>query len=97
MIELRALIGGCISLTVSFHCRIVSEPLKDYTPTKIQTTQGVDGLSGTTRKVAQYLKGKSSVTRISEDIFGDLIMNELIEGKIRKVCARMFYETLESS
>ncbi|KAI8025292.1 Sister chromatid cohesion 1 protein 3 [Camellia lanceoleosa] len=42
---------------------------EDYTPTKIQTTQGVDGLSGTTRKVAQYLKGKSSVTPISKDIW----------------------------
>ncbi|THG22592.1 hypothetical protein TEA_013601 [Camellia sinensis var. sinensis] len=67
---------------------------EDYTPTKIQTTQGVDVLSGTTRKVAQYLKGKSSVTPISEDISGDLILNKLVEGKIRKVCARMFYETL---
>ncbi|KAI8024243.1 Sister chromatid cohesion 1 protein 3 [Camellia lanceoleosa] len=67
---------------------------EDYTPTKIQTTLGVDILSGTTRKVAQYLKGKSSVTPISEDISGDLILNKLVEGKIRKVCARMFYETL---
>ena len=49
------------------------------------------------RKVAQYLKGKSSVTPISEDLSGDLILNKLLEGKTRKVCARMFFETLVSS
>ncbi|PSS24484.1 Sister chromatid cohesion 1 protein [Actinidia chinensis var. chinensis] len=67
---------------------------KDYTPTKLQGSEGVETLTGTTRKVAQYLKGKSSVTPISEDLSGDLILNKLLEGKTRKVCARMFFETL---
>ncbi|XP_058225203.1 sister chromatid cohesion 1 protein 3 [Rhododendron vialii] len=66
----------------------------EYTPTEVQGTQGVGTLSQTTRKVAQYLKGKASVTPISEDLSGDLVLNKLLEGKSRKVCARMFSETL---
>ncbi|KAE9459839.1 hypothetical protein C3L33_08257, partial [Rhododendron williamsianum] len=66
----------------------------EYTPTEVQGTQGVDTLSQTTRKVAQYLKGKVSVTPISEDLSGDLVLNKLLEGQSRKVCARMFSETL---
>ncbi|GFY92160.1 Rad21/Rec8-like family protein [Actinidia rufa] len=61
---------------------------------ELQGSEGVETLTGTTRKVAQYLKGKSSVTPISEDLSGDLILNKLLEGKTRKVCARMFFETL---
>ncbi|KAL6961952.1 hypothetical protein U1Q18_036911 [Sarracenia purpurea var. burkii] len=49
------------------------------------------------RKVAQYLKGKSSTTPSSEELSGNLILNNLLEGKSRKVCARMFFETLVSS
>ncbi|KAL6967036.1 hypothetical protein U1Q18_032835 [Sarracenia purpurea var. burkii] len=71
--------------------------VEDYTPTKLQRTQGVETLSGTTRKVAQYLKGKSSTTPSSEELSGNLILNKLLEGKSRKVCARMFFETLVSS
>ncbi|KAH7864454.1 hypothetical protein Vadar_029735 [Vaccinium darrowii] len=66
----------------------------EYTPTEVQGTQGVGTLSGTTRKVAQYLKEKSSVTPSSQDLSGDLVLNELLEGKSRKVSARMFSETL---
>ncbi|KAI8026196.1 hypothetical protein LOK49_LG02G01320 [Camellia lanceoleosa] len=60
---------------------------EDCMPTKIQTTQGVDRLSGTTRKVAQYLKGKSSVTLISEDIWiclkveGEKVTRVVWEGR----------------
>lgn len=66
----------------------------EYTPTEVQGTQGVGTLSGTTRKVAQYLKEKSSVTPSSQDLSGDLVLNKLLEGKSRKVSARMFSETL---
>ncbi|XAR62347.1 hypothetical protein NMG60_11017074 [Bertholletia excelsa] len=44
--------------------------------------------------MAEYLKEKSVITPISEDLSGELILNKILEGKKRKVCARMFFETL---
>ncbi|KAF3449990.1 hypothetical protein FNV43_RR06069 [Rhamnella rubrinervis] len=60
------------------------------TPTGSQGTQGVDSLSVRTRAVAQYLKRQSDVTPSSDDLFGDLSLNKILEGKTRKLCARMF-------
>ncbi|CAN4110418.1 unnamed protein product [Withania somnifera] len=74
----------------------------DDTPIALRGTpssskQGVtpefDTLSARTRAVAQYLKGQSPVTPISEET-GDVSLNAILEGKKRRVCARMFYETL---
>ncbi|KAM1263685.1 hypothetical protein TB2_028200 [Malus domestica] len=59
-----------------------------------QGTQGVDSLSVRTRAVAQFLKRESSISSISEDVTGDLSLDKILEGKTRKLCARMFYETL---
>lgn len=56
-------------------------------------TPEFDTLSARTRAVAQYLKGQSPVTPISEET-GDVSLNAILEGKKRRVCARMFYETL---
>ncbi|ONI20290.1 hypothetical protein PRUPE_2G007300 [Prunus persica] len=73
------------------------------TPAGSQATQGVPGSQGThavdslsvrTRAVAQYLKRQSPITSTSEDLFGDLSLDKILEGKTRKLCARMFYETL---
>ncbi|XP_062082501.1 sister chromatid cohesion 1 protein 3 [Humulus lupulus] len=64
------------------------------TPTGSQGTQGIDTLSIRTRAVAQFLKKQSPTTPISEDLFGDLSLNKLLQGKTRKLCARMFFETL---
>ncbi|KAK1276863.1 Sister chromatid cohesion 1 protein 3 [Acorus gramineus] len=52
----------------------------------------VHNLSARTRAVAQYLKGKSPA--ISEDQPGKLSLNRMLEGKARKHCARMFFETM---
>ncbi|KAL3348538.1 hypothetical protein AABB24_021953 [Solanum stoloniferum] len=52
-----------------------------------------DTLSARTRAVAQYLKGQSPVTPISEET-GDISLNAILEGKKKRICARMFYETL---
>lgn len=41
------------------------------------------------RAVAQYLKSQSP-----EDLSSDLSLNKILEGKRRKLCARMFFETL---
>ncbi|PHT26958.1 hypothetical protein CQW23_33436 [Capsicum baccatum] len=46
-----------------------------------------------TRSVVQFLQGKLPVTPISEDT-GDLSLNTILEGKTKKICARMFYEAL---
>ncbi|GKV46849.1 hypothetical protein SLEP1_g53810 [Rubroshorea leprosula] len=62
-------------------------------PTEFQASHGVDSLSVRTRAVAQYLK-QSPITAISENSSGDLSLNKILEGKTRKLCARMFYETL---
>ncbi|XP_021912279.1 sister chromatid cohesion 1 protein 3 isoform X1 [Carica papaya] len=57
---------------------------ENNTPTDSQASQGVGSLSARTRAVAQHLKSQS----------GDLSLNKILEGKTRKVCARMFFETL---
>ncbi|KAM0971854.1 hypothetical protein TB2_019285 [Malus domestica] len=59
-----------------------------------QGTQGVDSLSVRTRAVAQFLKRECSISSTSEDVTGDLSLDKILEGKTRKLCARMFYETL---
>ncbi|GKV08532.1 hypothetical protein SLEP1_g20147 [Rubroshorea leprosula] len=63
-------------------------------PTEFQASHGVDSLSVRTRAAAQYLKKQSPITAISENSSGDLSLNKILEGKTRKLCARMFYETL---
>ncbi|KAL3832907.1 hypothetical protein ACJIZ3_007643 [Penstemon smallii] len=60
-------------------------------------TPGLEALSSRTRAVAQYLKKQSPASPIAEnlgDSTGDLHLNKILEGKPRKICARMFYETL---
>ncbi|KAL2246649.1 UNVERIFIED_CONTAM: Sister chromatid cohesion 1 protein 3, partial [Sesamum indicum] len=47
--------------------------------------------------VAQYLKKQSSITPTSgnsQESSEDLSLNKILEGKPKKICARMFYETL---
>ncbi|TMX02260.1 hypothetical protein EJD97_022237 [Solanum chilense] len=60
---------------------------------KQRGTPEFDTLSARTRAVAQYLKGQSPVTPISEET-GDISLNAILEGKKKRICARMFYETL---
>ncbi|KAL8542373.1 hypothetical protein ACS0TY_003296 [Phlomoides rotata] len=52
-------------------------------------------MSSRTRAVAQYLE-RQSVTPLPGNSEGpeDLSLKKILEGKTRKVCARMFYETL---
>ncbi|XP_022734391.1 sister chromatid cohesion 1 protein 3-like [Durio zibethinus] len=64
------------------------------TLTESIASQGVDSLSPRTRAVAKYLKSYSSLSPLSEDSHGDLSLNKILEGKTRKICARMFFETL---
>ncbi|KAM7481737.1 hypothetical protein LguiB_006320 [Lonicera macranthoides] len=54
----------------------------------------INTLSVRTRAVAQFLIAKSSCAPISDDQLGELSLNNILEGKRRKVSARMFYETL---
>ncbi|KAJ7949117.1 Sister chromatid cohesion 1 protein 3 [Quillaja saponaria] len=64
------------------------------TPTRSQGSEGVNSLSVRTRAVAQYLKRHSPISPIPEDLSGDLSLKKILEGKTRKLCARMFFETL---
>ncbi|KAL5760533.1 hypothetical protein ACOSP7_019040 [Xanthoceras sorbifolium] len=57
-------------------------------------SQGVDSLSVRSRAVAQYLKRQSPITPVLEDPPGRLSLNNILAGKTRKLCARMFFETL---
>ncbi|KAL3624594.1 hypothetical protein CASFOL_031262 [Castilleja foliolosa] len=60
-------------------------------------TPELQALSSRTRAVAQYLKRQSSVTPIldnSNEPPEVLSLNKILEGKPRKICARMFFETL---
>ncbi|KAM0933818.1 putative rad21/Rec8-like protein [Dioscorea sansibarensis] len=53
----------------------------------------VENMSSRTRAVAQYLKTHSPTTQASKDPSGTLSLNKILEGKTRKICARMFFET----
>ncbi|PIN02228.1 Sister chromatid cohesion complex Cohesin, subunit RAD21/SCC1 [Handroanthus impetiginosus] len=67
------------------------------TSTKNQGTPELQALSSRTRAVAEYLKRQSSATPIpgnSEESSGDLNLDNILEGKTRKICARMLFETL---
>ncbi|KAG9450649.1 hypothetical protein H6P81_010614 [Aristolochia fimbriata] len=55
---------------------------------------GVDNLSVRTRAVAQYLLKKSPSTKSSKLQHGEVSLNKILEGRTRKQCARMFFETL---
>ncbi|XP_015571019.1 sister chromatid cohesion 1 protein 3 [Ricinus communis] len=66
----------------------------DNSPAGSPGSQGIDSLSVRTRAVAQYLKRNSPITPVSEDLSGDLSLNRILQGKTRKLCARMFFETL---
>ncbi|KAF8398469.1 hypothetical protein HHK36_017397 [Tetracentron sinense] len=66
----------------------------DNTPAGSQGNEEVETLSVRTRAVAQYLKRKSPATQISEEQSGNLSLNKILEGKTRKLCAQMFFETL---
>ncbi|XP_073309890.1 sister chromatid cohesion 1 protein 3-like [Primulina huaijiensis] len=67
-------------------------------PSINQGTPELRVMSARTRAVAQYLKRQSSTTPLSgksgDSSSGDLSMNKILEGKPRKICARMFSETL---
>ncbi|KAI4323371.1 hypothetical protein L6164_022984 [Bauhinia variegata] len=66
----------------------------DNTPASSHAgSDGVNSLSVRTRAVAQFLKSHSPLSPIMDDE-GDLSLNKILEGKTRKVSARMFYETL---
>ncbi|KAJ4831956.1 hypothetical protein Tsubulata_018820 [Turnera subulata] len=64
----------------------------DQTPAGSPGSQGIDSLSVRTRAVAQYLKRHSPTTQNQEE--SSLSLDNLLQGKTRKLCARMFYETL---
>nr|XP_009597243.1 sister chromatid cohesion 1 protein 3-like isoform X2 [Nicotiana tomentosiformis] len=68
-------------------------PEVGYLSRKQGGTPEFDTLPARTRAVAQFLQWKSPVTPISEET-GDLSLNTIVEGKNRKICARMFFETL---
>ncbi|CAA0842523.1 Sister chromatid cohesion 1 protein 3 [Striga hermonthica] len=62
-----------------------------------QGTPELQALSSRTRAVAQYLQRQSSVSPIpanTDEQPEELSLNKILEGKPRKVCARMFFETL---
>lgn len=48
------------------------------------------------RAVAQYLQNRSPTNPNSEDPYTDLSLKKILEGKTKKIAARMFFETLVS-
>ncbi|CAL0326279.1 unnamed protein product [Lupinus luteus] len=64
------------------------------TPSSSQVTSEGLNLSTRTRAVAQYLKKCSPITPIMEESAEDLNLNKILEGKTRKLSARMFFEIL---
>ncbi|XP_071936301.1 sister chromatid cohesion 1 protein 3 isoform X2 [Coffea arabica] len=69
-------------------------PESDHLTRKQMGTPEFDILSARTRAVAQYLRRQSSVATNSEELSGILSLNSILEGKTRKISARMFFETL---
>jgi hypothetical protein len=49
------------------------------------------------RGVAKYLKEHSPTIPLSEESSGDISLTSILQGKTRKLCARMFFETMVSS
>ncbi|WZZ17940.1 hypothetical protein YC2023_111029 [Brassica napus] len=64
------------------------------TPVRSPASQDSDALTGRTRALAQYLKERSSSGPSSSSSSGDLSLGNILEGKTRKLAARMFFETL---
>ncbi|KAL0866945.1 hypothetical protein Bca101_046063 [Brassica carinata] len=64
------------------------------TPVRSQASQDSDALTGRTRALAQYLKERPSSTPSSSYNSGDLSLGKILDGKTRKLAARMFFETL---
>ncbi|XP_045815108.1 sister chromatid cohesion 1 protein 3-like [Trifolium pratense] len=58
------------------------------------TNKSISTLSGRSRGVAQYLKDYSPCTPIPEHPAEDLSLNKILDGKTRKIAARMFFEVL---
>ncbi|KAJ9558351.1 hypothetical protein OSB04_012965 [Centaurea solstitialis] len=58
------------------------------------TPPEIGSLLASTRAVAQFIKEKSSATRSTPECEGAVSLNSILDGKRRKVCARMFMETL---
>ncbi|CAI9262789.1 unnamed protein product [Lactuca saligna] len=72
-------------------------PQSDYSSARQRSPPEIGSLQARTRAVAQYIKEKSSATPSSSSTLqnaGSVSLNTILEGKRRKVCARMFYETL---
>lgn len=70
-------------------------PEADYSSGKQRTPPEIGSLLARTRAVAQFIKEKSSATCCSTpEREGAVSLNSILEGKRRKVCARMFMETL---
>ncbi|XP_051123312.1 sister chromatid cohesion 1 protein 3-like [Andrographis paniculata] len=57
-------------------------------------TPELQPLPSRTRAVAQYLKKQASETPAGAESSDDLSLNKILEGKTRKICTRMFYQTL---
>ncbi|CAH1440402.1 unnamed protein product [Lactuca virosa] len=67
----------------------------NYSSARQRSPPEIGSLQARTRAVAQYIKEKSSATPSSTlQNAGSVSLNTILEGKRRKVCARMFYETL---
>lgn len=65
----------------------------DNSPSDSQGARTGGSMSARTRAVAEYLKNHSPLSKLSEGP-EDLNLSTILEGKQRKLCARMFYETL---
>ncbi|KAJ0810076.1 putative rad21/Rec8-like protein [Helianthus annuus] len=60
----------------------------------LKGTPEIGSLLPRTRGVAKLIKEKSAATPSSSENFGPVSMKSILEGKTRKVCSRMFFETL---
>ncbi|KAF6141845.1 hypothetical protein GIB67_003216 [Kingdonia uniflora] len=60
----------------------------------LEENEEANTLSARTRAVAQYLKNKSPATESSKDQPVNLSLQKILDGKTKKKCARMFYETM---
>ncbi|CAK8564712.1 unnamed protein product [Lathyrus sativus] len=58
------------------------------------STTSIGTLTGRSRGLAQYLKDYSPCTPIPEQPAEDFSLNKMLEGKTRKIAARMFFEVL---
>ncbi|GJX37892.1 Rad21/Rec8-like protein [Tanacetum coccineum] len=85
---------GFIEDDIGAPTSVKGTPYVDSSFGKHRSPPEASSLLARTRSVAQYIKKKSTATPCTSESFGSVSLNNILQGKTRKICSRMFFETL---